>query len=72
MEQPVSHIESLFERVESYGKTTYELSKLKVLETTIHVVTSFLSRLSVIVMISLFALVLNIVFNYIELNNTIL
>ncbi len=60
MEQPTSQIETLVERIEAYGKTTYELSKLKVLETTIHVATSFLSRISVIVMISLFVLILNI------------
>ncbi len=59
-QQPSSQIEILIERIEAYGKTTYELSKLKVLETTIHVATSFLSRLSVIVMISFFILILNI------------
>lgn len=59
-QQPGSQIEQLVERIEAYGRTTYELSKLKVLETTIHVATSFLSRLSVIVMISFFVLILNI------------
>src|SRR5688500_17060890 len=60
METPASLIESLFERVEAYSKTSYELSKLKSLETTTVVVTSLISRLSVILMISVFALVLNI------------
>ena len=60
METPANLIESLIERAEVYGKTTYELSKLKLLETTINVVTSLVPRLSVIIMISLFALVLNI------------
>lgn len=60
MESPVSLIESLFARAETYGKTTYELSKLKVLETTTHVATSLISRLSVILMFSMFALILNI------------
>jgi hypothetical protein len=60
METPASLIESLFERAEDYGKTTYELSKLKLLETTVNVVNSLVPRLSVIIMISLFALVLNI------------
>ncbi|MES2619762.1 MAG: hypothetical protein V4615_02845 [Bacteroidota bacterium] len=59
-ETPVDLIETLYERAESYGKTTYELTKLKSLETTTVVVTSLVSRLSVIIMISLFALVLNI------------
>jgi hypothetical protein len=60
METPVGSIESLFEQVESYSKTTYELSKLKLLETITIVVTSMLPRLGVIIMLSLFALVLNI------------
>lgn len=59
-EQPASEIEILFERVESFGKTTYELSKLKILETTIQVVTSLLSSISVVIMLLFFALVLNI------------
>jgi hypothetical protein len=60
METPVTLIESLFERVEVLSKTTYELSKLKLLQTTINVVNTLVPRLSVIIMISLFALVLNI------------
>jgi hypothetical protein len=60
METPVTLIESLFERVEILSKTTYELSKLKLLQTTINVVNTLVPRLSVIIMISLFALVLNI------------
>ena len=60
METPANSIELLFEKVESYGKTTYELSKLKALETATVVATSLVSRLSVLIMISMFALVLNI------------
>ena len=60
METPATSIESLFERLQAYSKTTYELSKLKLLETTIIVVSALVPRLSVIIMISLFALVLNI------------
>ncbi|MFZ4520923.1 MAG: hypothetical protein ACOYNC_04425 [Bacteroidales bacterium] len=60
METPAILIENLFEKVESYTMTTYELSKLKALETTTIVVTSLVSKLSVILMISMFALVLNI------------
>ena len=60
METQASSIELLFERVEIYGKTTYELSKLKVLETAVSIATSLVSRLSVIIMISIFALVFNI------------
>jgi len=60
MNYPDSLIESLFERVEAYGKTTYELSKLKLLKTTIIVVPSLVSRLVVILMITLFTLVFNL------------
>jgi phosphoglycerol transferase MdoB-like AlkP superfamily enzyme len=60
METASGTIESLFERVESYGKTSYELAKLKSLQTTTHVVSSLISRLSVIILISIFMLVLNI------------
>jgi membrane-bound ClpP family serine protease len=60
METPSSSIESLFERVEAYGKTTIELSKLKALETTTTVATSMASRLIVFMMIAFFVLVLSI------------
>jgi hypothetical protein len=60
METPSSSIESLFEKVEVYGKTTYELSKLKLLETTNTIVVSLIARLGVIVMISMFSFVLSI------------
>jgi len=60
METTSQIIESLFEKAEAYGKTTYELSKFKALGTTAIVVTSLVSRLSVVLMMSMFALVLNI------------
>ena len=60
METQVRLIESLFERVEGYAKTTYELTKLKLLHKTINVANILIPRLSVIIMISLFALVLSI------------
>jgi hypothetical protein len=60
METTASVIESLIERVEIYGKTTYELTKLKLLESTISVVTFIIARLTVVILISMFALVLSI------------
>ena len=60
METSSGSVESLFERVESYGKTSYELAKLKSLQATTRVVSSLISRLSAILMLSLFLLVLNI------------
>lgn len=60
METPVNSIELLYERVEAYVKTTFELSKLKLLASTTEIAASLLARLGVLVMISLFLLVLNI------------
>ncbi|HLF45652.1 MAG TPA: hypothetical protein VI548_04470 [Chitinophagaceae bacterium] len=59
-EIPVSSIESLFERTAAFGNTTLELTKLRVLETTTRVVTSLVTRISVILMLSLFLLIINI------------
>lgn len=58
METPGSLIVSLFEKAEAYGKTTFELSKLRALETTTAVVTSLVSRITVIIVISLFVFAL--------------
>ncbi len=60
METTASLINSLVEKAEAYSKTTFELSKLKLLETTTHVVTSAVSRLGVIIMFSLFVIVLSV------------
>ncbi len=57
---PVNEIESLLERVETYAKTSYELAKLKSLNAATEVSTSLISRLSVIIMASLFVLIFNI------------
>ena len=60
MDTPVSSLESLFERIEAYGKTTLELTKLRALDTIIFVVTTLISRLGVAAMVSMFFLVLNV------------
>jgi hypothetical protein len=60
METTANSIESLYERAEAYGKTTYELSKLKLLETSNTVITSLVARLSVILMISMFTFIMTI------------
>ena len=60
MEGQVNFMESFFEEVEEYGKTTYELSKLRALDTTITLIASLVSRVSVIIMFGLFALILNV------------
>lgn len=60
MQNTANSIESLFERVEAYGKTTIELSKLKALEATTRVVAALTARLTVVLFISLFLLVMNL------------
>ena len=60
MEIKSSAFETLFEKAEAFGKTTYEISKLKALETTTVVATSLVSRISAILMFSMFLLVFNI------------
>lgn len=60
METPTNLMEVLLESVESFGKTTLQLAKLKALEKTTIVATSLITRISVILAISVFALVLNL------------
>ncbi|MFZ1703116.1 MAG: phage holin family protein [Saprospiraceae bacterium] len=60
MEIPTTVIEELYKRVEAYSKTTIELAKLKAIETTSVVVSALIWRLSVIITIFIFILVLNI------------
>lgn len=52
-----SLIELLFEKIEEYGKTNYELTKLKLLKTTATIVPSIISNLIVVLVISLFTLI---------------
>lgn len=54
METPPSLIESLFERIEVYGKTTLELSKYKMMEYMSVVITLLTSRLIVFIVLVLF------------------
>lgn len=60
MASPIILIESLIERVESFGKTTIELSKLKALEASTRITSSLVARLTVIIIFSLFMLILSI------------
>jgi hypothetical protein len=60
MESPTEMLVSLFERIEIYVRTTFELSKLKLLHTTTIIVTALIARMSVIIMFALFALIMNI------------
>ena len=55
-------IEPLIDRIEVFSQTTLELTKLKLVRTTIEVATSLLSRVSVIALISLSVVIFSIAF----------
>ena len=59
METTSNSIETLLESVEAYGKTTYELSKLKALDATSTVASSVISRLIMIMLVTLFVFILS-------------
>ena len=60
MEAKANLIEPLLERAEQYSKTSFELLKLKSLDKTADVTSTLISRLLLIIVLSLFALTLNI------------
>lgn len=55
-----SLIELLFEKIEEYGKTNYELIKFKLLKTTAIIVPSLISRLIVVLVFFFFTLILSV------------
>lgn len=59
-ENPAEAVEALFERVEAFGRVTYELSKLKIVEITAQIVTILIAKVSVLLLLSFFTLVFNI------------
>ena len=60
METKTNLIEPLFEKIEEYGKTSFELIKLKSLDKTVKVTSTLISRLILVIVLSFFALTLNI------------
>jgi len=60
METPASVIDTLINKVEAYSKTTYELAKLKLLESTTGILTALMAHFIVFSVIALFSLVLSI------------
>lgn len=60
MEPSSNQIETLVERVEAYASTSFELSKLRVVEQSIPVVTLIASKLSVIAVLAFFSVLLTI------------
>jgi hypothetical protein len=60
MEMPTHSIESIFESVEAYIKTTIELSKLKALDTVSGVITALISRVIICIVMTLFVIFLSV------------
>lgn len=60
MQSKTSLIEPLLERVEEFGKTSFELLKLKSVDKTADLSAILISRLFLIIVLSIFVLTLNI------------
>ena len=60
MEEEQNLFETLVERAEQYGKTSFELYKLKAIDKIAEVVSSIMARLAVLVFITIFFLIVNI------------
>ncbi len=64
MEATANLIEPLLERAEEYGKTSFELLKLRSLDKTADVTSTLFSRLLMVTAFLLFALMLNIALGF--------
>ncbi|MBG6111595.1 hypothetical protein H4V97_000630 [Flavobacterium sp. CG_23.5] len=60
MDNRATTIEMLFEKAEVYTRTTVELAKMNAIDKSADVLSSLLSRLTVIIVVAMFALLLNI------------
>ncbi|MFZ4457024.1 MAG: hypothetical protein ACOYOT_12460 [Bacteroidales bacterium] len=60
MEHNTTIVETLLERAAEYGKTTYELTKLKALDKSSDLISTVIPHLLVVSMIASFLLLLNI------------
>ena len=60
MEDNAKMIETLFEKATDYGKTSFELVKLKTIDKTSDIVSSVIPHSAVIVLLTLFMLFLNL------------
>jgi ABC-type multidrug transport system permease subunit len=59
MKTPGSLINLLFEKIEEYGNTNYELTKLKLMKTATIIVPSLISSLIVVLVFFFFTLILS-------------
>ncbi|MDQ3047782.1 MAG: hypothetical protein M3R27_09560 [Bacteroidota bacterium] len=60
MEDKQTFIEPLIERAEQYGKTSLELLKLNAVDKSAGVISTFVSRGTVVLMLTMFTLIVNI------------
>jgi hypothetical protein len=60
MSSKATTIEILFEKVEDYTRTTVELAKLNVIDTSADVLSSLISRLTIAIVFAMFLLLLNL------------
>lgn len=60
MENKATFLEPLFERAEEYGKTSYELFKLKTIDKTVGIASTFVSRSIAVIFFLMFILIANI------------
>lgn len=60
MENNAPFFEPLFKRAEEYGKTSYELFKLKTVDKTVGIASTFVSRTIAVLFFSMFILIANI------------
>lgn len=60
METPIDSVELLFESLETYSKTTFELAKLKALESFSKGIAALFAKMGVVIMLLLFGVLLSI------------
>ena len=54
MENALNRMEPLFEKIEDYGNTSFELYKLKTVRKSAKVISTFVSRIAVVIVLAMF------------------
>jgi hypothetical protein len=60
MDNKATTIEMLFEKAEDYTRTTVELAKLNAIDKSADVLSSLFSRITILIVVAMFALMFNI------------
>lgn len=60
MDNKATTIEMLFEKAEDYTRTTVELAKLSAIDKSADVLSSLFSRITILIVVAMFALMFNI------------